>query len=299
MKRASSLLARMSLLALLAATACAEGVQPSLGRYTRLADFPLYFLSSSDGGEYSQLFVVTSVASGTSASGELLLAGLPGASSLAADTAGQLYMTHALEAPLGKLSRYDTASASLKQIIVDLSYPTAVTVDSFNQAYVLENGRSRVLRLSGAGRLQNLAESGIESPEVGTMDGSDNIYLTTAGSNDVARLTPDGQLSWITTGSQRTVLAVALDPSGILHLLEVDAATETGQIWQVLADGERRLVLYDLVNPTAMAFDSSGALYVGEGAPAYRISRLVAGEEVRRAVVNTEGEVVAIAFTPY
>jgi sugar lactone lactonase YvrE len=289
----------LALLVLSSTVACGEPNASSLGRFGREANFPLYYLVSGDSASSGAIYRVAEVAAGETAASELVVDGLTSPSGLAEDSAGNLFVTETLPGPDGSVKRIAAGTTTPRPLILDLSYPTGIAVDSFNQIYVLENGRDRVLRLSAHGRLETLVDSGIGSPETGTMDLNDNLFISEAESTAITMVHPDGALEAVAPDVATGINGIAVDSSGRLHVLVVDIAAQTGRILCAETPGVYVEVATDLVNPTAIAFDSANALYVAEGAPANRISRIVAGETTRRAVVEADGEPVAIAFTPF
>lgn len=260
------------------------------------ADFPLFFVAGAT-LETGSLYKVEALTGGSAVTARLVRGGLVAPGGLAQDHAGNLYVAEALPEPEGRVLRLSPDGGAPVPVIVGLSYPTGVVLDTFNQIYAIENGRQRVTKLGATGELSGFKTTELASPESGVMDAQDALYLVEAGTSVVSRLAPTGERA-VLTAEVPGLRATAVDATGAVHVLVVDADMATGKVYRV--EGLDRLVVVteDLVNPLALAFDGENALYVAEGAPAQRISRLGAGETTRRVIVTTEGEPRSLTFTP-
>lgn len=257
----------------------------------------MYFIAGGATPGSGALYKVSEVSTGQVVTSELILSELTAPSGLTMDTAGNIYFTETLPFPDGKIRKIAANKAEARDYIQNLDYPTGVAIDTFNQLYVLENGQRRVLRHLATGAFETFADTEIGSPEVGTIDIRDNLYLLESEPTAVSRIDPRGGREML-TAPDANLRDMALDMSGIVHLLQVDVDSGLGKILRVTGDATEDVVV-DLINPTAIAFDGANALYIAEGSPANRISRYAAGETVRRIIVTMNVEPNAIIFTPF
>lgn len=290
--------AMLALALLPVAFACSAERESTIGRFGRVAEFPLYYMTGGDTPESGALYRVSEVSIGQVVGSELVATGFTAPGGLAQTSTGLVLVPQALAAPDGKILSVEPQSGTVREVLVDLDYPTGVAVDAFNQLYVIENGRRRVLKKDATGAVTVFKGADIGSPEVGVMDAADNLYLVESENDLVSRIDPSGVRSALTP-AMTGIRDLAIDAAGVLHVLWVDADLGTGTILKYGAEAAAEAVVVDLINPLAIAFDSANALYVAEGAPENRISRLGAGELSRRVIVHTAGEPQALLFTPF
>ncbi len=258
----------------------------------------MYFIAGGDAPGTGALYQVEEVSRGQAVSSTILLSGLTGPTGLTHDFTGHVFVTETLPFPEGKIKKATIKSRTVDDYIVDLDYPTGIAVDSFNQVYVVENGKKRVTRLLGTGKFEVFRQENLGSPEVGQMDAADNLYLLESDFSVVSRI-DSHQNREVISPAVKNIRDIALDASDIPHILVVDMDLGIGEVLRVVDANTTESVVGGLINPTAIAFDSANALYISEGSPANRITRYVIGEEVRRVIVTLDVEPNAITFTPY
>lgn len=114
--------------------------------------------------------------------------------------------------------------------------------------------------------------------------GNLNTFPVQAGSSNVYKITPSGQIK-VSVAGFSAVLGVAFDSQARLYVLEMSNVTGgpapfTGDVVRINDDGTRTTIASGLMFPTAMTFGPDGALYVsnvGFGGPpgAGQILRIV------------------------
>ena len=158
--------------------------------------------------------------------------------------------------------------------------------------YAVEPNHGEVDRITTHGRITRLidvsASQGHVVPTVITRHGG-NFYIGNlgrfpqdAGSSNIWKITPGGQISLYATGFNM-VLGVAFDRRGRLYVLQNSAAPApapgTGSVVRLSRDGTRRATLVDgLFLPTGMTFGPDGNLYisnVGFGPPPVGLGQIL------------------------
>ena len=274
-----------------------KGSESTLGKFSRSAQFPMHYIAGGDTPGSGSLFRVAEVSVGQTVASEWLLDGLTAPGGITQDFAGNIFVSETLPEPDGRVLKVEPGSTELIEVVTGLDYPTGVAIDSFNQLYVLENGKQRVLKLEATGILQEFGSGDISSPEEAIFDSSDNLFLVEAGSQIVSKIDPSGNrtvISPVVSG----ILDTAINSAGRIFVLETNQEEGTGKVNKVIDSSSTEEILTELISPLAIIFDSANALYVAEGAPANRISRFVEGESNRRVIISTEGEPRGITFSP-
>ena len=133
--------------------------------------------------------------------------------------------------------------------ISDLAFPYGVAIDSSGNLYIADYGNNVVEKVTSAGQLSVIAGNGtqgvvaegtatateLDSPEGVAVDSSGNVYIADSGNNVIEKVTPTGQLSiFAGTGTCGALPA---------------AGTATNA---------------DLCNPSGVAVDSSGNVYIAD-----------------------------------
>ena len=102
-----------------------------------------------------------------------------------------------------------------------------------------------------------------------------------AGSSNIWKITPGGQISLYATGFNM-VLGLTFDRRGRMYVLQNSAAPAptpgTGSIVRIGRDGRRTVIIDSLFLPTGMTFGPDGNLYVsvvGFGAPPVGLGQIL------------------------
>jgi uncharacterized protein (DUF1800 family)/sugar lactone lactonase YvrE len=161
-----------------------------------------------------------------------------------------------------------------------LLHPTALALDGAGNLYISDTGNSRVVMVPNEQGTLNSADmspvpiSGLVSPSPRgmAMDGSGNLYVTDSANGDVIEIPAGG-------GARITVVSGLASPYG----LALDAALNVyvagnNQVIEYLYPGYSTTVTIggSYNNPTAVAVDASGAVYVADAGNA-RIVRVAGG----------------------
>jgi sugar lactone lactonase YvrE len=277
---------------------CSIEHESTIGQFTTVANFPMYYLVGGDDPKSGALYKVSEVSEGQTVESELVASGFTSTGSPAQDTAGNIYIPEVLPEPDGRILKLAQKTTEAKEFIVDLDYPTGVALDTFNQLYVIENGKHRVMKNDASGMITAFKDTEIHSPEMGIIDDEDNLYLVETGASVVSKTNASG-VRKVVTPTIDGIISVAIDAAGVINILTVDANEGTGKILRVIDENTTNEVVTGLINPLSFAFDSANAMYIAEGAPANRISRYASGESSRRVIVNTVDEPRALIFTPF
>jgi sugar lactone lactonase YvrE len=271
--------------------------ESTLGKYSRDANFPMHYIAGGDIPGNGALYRIDEVSVGQSVASDFVIGGLTAPGGLVQDFSGNIYISETLPEPDGRILKLRPDGNEFIEVITGLDYPTGVAVDSFNQLYVLENGKQRILKFDAIGVLSEFIGSEISSPEDGVFDSNDNLFLVEASGQIVSKISPNGErtiVSPIITG----LLDTSLNSGGRIFVLETNQYEGTGKVLKVTDSSTTEEILTDLVSPLAIIFDNANALYIAEGAPANRISRYIEGEANRRVIITTEGEPRGITFSP-
>lgn len=162
-----------------------------------------------------------------------------------------------------------------------------VAVDSVGNLYLAESYALRVRKVNAAGVITTLAGNGNQSyngdniPATNAgmdvrgvaVDSAGNVFIADASNGRIRKVAPNGIVTSIaTTAGFPTAIAVA--PDGVVHF--VDGArirkVVAGSIQPVAGTGEYGFqgdhgpaLSARLANPSGIAFDSSGNLYIADG----------------------------------
>jgi hypothetical protein len=274
-----------------------KGGESTLGKYNRDANFPMHYIAGGDTPGSGSLYRIDEVSVGQSVASDFVIGGLTAPGGLIQDFAGNIYVSETLPQPDGRILKLRPNSSEFIEVINGLDYPTGIAVDSFNQLYVLENGKQRILKLDAIGVLSEFIASEISSPEEGVFDNNDNLFLVEASGQIVSKISPSGERS-VVTPVISGLLDTSINSGGRIFVLETDQDEGTGKVLKVNDSTSTEEILSDLISPLAIIFDNANALYIAEGAPANRISRYIEGEASRRVIITTEGEPRCITFSP-
>ena len=200
-----------------------------------------------------------------------------------------------------------------------LSGPSAVAVDSSNNLYIADTSNERVRRVSPAGVITTFAGDGqsngfggegepatfipLDSPQGVAADNAGNVYVADTYHNRVLQVDDSGDMRTVAgTGTPSPFglngpLGIAVDPNGNLYIADslnqrVEMLSASGAISTVAGTGTSGFsgdggpaVSAELSDPSAVAADSSGNLYIAD----------TGNNRIR--VVSPDGTIVTIAGT--
>ena len=180
------------------------------------------------------------------------------------------------------------APGVINTLAFHLVNPVAITVDTVGNAYYLDAGSG-----PGQGSLNEIQfatnaklvlfppGAGLDVPTALALDAAGNFYIADSALNQIQRYDVNGNLSVFASGLVSPT-ALAIDSFGNVYVAEGGSAHA---IVEIQPGGEQRIIAGQgnalipdsvpatsarLVQPTALAFDSKGVLYVADKG-AYRV----------------------------
>lgn len=167
-----------------------------------------------------------------------------------------------------------------------LNSPSGVAVDSSGDVFVADAGNGAIRKVSAAGVVTTLATS-LNSPEGVAVDSSGTVYVADTNDNEIREISPSGAVTTLAgsptaghsdgTGagaSFNNPYGVAVDSAGDVFVAdtgnnEIRMITPTGAVTTLAgstshgsSDGTGSSASF--FNPTAVAVDSSGNVYVAD-----------------------------------
>ncbi|GAC1321976.1 MAG: hypothetical protein NVSMB2_19100 [Chloroflexota bacterium] len=157
--------------------------------------------------------------------------------------------------------------------------------------FVLDRGRTRILRLDGEGRATrfiDLQPYGTYGPNGLAVDARGNVYMADTGSNRILVFTPDGALlrtigtAGAELGQLKQPMALSFGPDGALYVTDFENnrlarwdaglhATNTwpltGHAWGVSVDNLNRVFVPDADHQVVRMFSARGDLLAEIGGP--------------------------------
>jgi len=149
-----------------------------------------------------------------------------------------------------------------------LAAPTAVTVDSAGNAYVLEAGTTPgtadlLLIPTGGGAPQTVIPqgAGLVTPSALAIDSAGNFFIADGTHGTVARFGADGTINTSYVTGLDTPTAIYLDGFDNLFIAQ---AGSIHNVIEVYAAGSRRTISASFVSPSGLALDLNGILYIAD-----------------------------------
>jgi sugar lactone lactonase YvrE len=185
-------------------------------------------------------------------------------SGVAVDGAGNLYL-----ADFSAGIAYEINTLGVKtQIATGLSFPTGVAVNGAGVVYVASSGDGRIIMLTPlpTGVYTQSTLTTVPGAQGLAVDGSGNLYAGVYSSgNSVIKISPAGLQTTVGTVTTGGAWGVAVDASGTVYAADyvtgvIDQFSPSGSSYTVstLASG--------LTNPSGLAMDAKGNLYVDQSA---------------------------------
>lgn len=149
--------------------------------------------------------------------------------------------------------------------------PVGLAFDAVGNLYVANDNRGgydgapQMSMVSPTGQVSAFGPvGGLSFPELITIDPTGNLYVASAGSNSVKKVTPQGVVSTLPY-SFYTPHGVVLDALGNLYVSnDADYVNGAGTVVKVTPLGQITTLLTGLYSPGGLAFDTAGNLYVAD-----------------------------------
>jgi uncharacterized protein (TIGR03437 family) len=180
----------------------------------------------------------TGIAGNAGDGGPAPLAQLSSPSSVALDSAGNLYIA-------------DTGNSRIRSVSPDgqiagrttlgLLSPVYAIPDSAGGVYIADEAQGEILR-AGPNGVPATILTGLKSPHGLALDGQGNLYFTESGAACVRRMTPDGTLTSLADGAWNTPRGVAVNSAGQIFVADsglqrIFAIDASGQVMPIAGTG--------------------------------------------------------------
>jgi hypothetical protein len=157
---------------------------------------------------------------------------------------------------------------TVNTIASSLAAPTAITVDSAGNAYVLEAGNvsgaaDLLLLPAGGGAPQTVIPqgAGLLTPSAVAIDSTGNFFIADATHGTIARFGADGTINTNYVTGLDTPTAIYADGFDNLSIAQAGA---THNVIEVYAAGSRRTISASFVSPSGLFLDLNGILYIAD-----------------------------------
>ncbi len=191
------------------------------------------------------------------------LTGLSGASFLAFDGSGNLYVNN--DGPTGvgtTISKFPPGATTASATLSGVHAPEAMIFDSSGNLYV-SNGDKNTVSVFAPGATNPTATlNGLSSPNIMVLDGKGNLYVANGGNNTVSVFAPGATTPTATLTGLDLPQAMAIDSSGNLYVTNLYPGL--GTTVSKFAPGALTptATLTGVSTPVALIFDGNGELYV-------------------------------------
>jgi thiol-disulfide isomerase/thioredoxin/sugar lactone lactonase YvrE len=179
-------------------------------------------------------------------------------------------------------------------IFASLNQPSALAVDGAGNIYIGDSGNARIRKVAADGTIATVAELRAGGLAV---DASGNVYVSDTAGHRIRKITPDGKTITVAgTGTPGSTgdggpaasaqlagpAGLALDTDGNLYIADkgnhrVRKMVADGTILLVAGNGsagfsgDRSLAVFaQLKEPTSVAVDAAGSVYIADGAARIR-----------------------------
>lgn len=173
------------------------------------------------------------------------------------------------------IAEFSPAGTFLGIFATGLNHPSGMALDQFGNLYVSNDGDGTILEFSPAGGTGTVFASGLKNPEGLAFDAGGSLFVSVAGANAIDKIDTQRQVSAFATADAgaddiNDPMGLAFDAAGNLYVANSGIST----IEKFTPDGVGSLFASNgsdpnnptdptgLYNPAALAFDSSGNLYV-------------------------------------
>lgn len=205
--------------------------------------------------------------------------------SIEIDAAGDTFYA---DADADAVLEFPPNSSTAVDIGTGLSKPAGVAVDGAGNVFIADTGNNRVVEVPMVdGKLSNSAQvtlaaaadskgnatpiagAALNAPAGVAVDGAGDLFIADTGNNRVVAIPYNG--SWnlpaaAAVGSALTgPLAVVADPLGNIYVAN-SGAGQIDKIFSPFSEPTQQLVAVGFGNPTGLALDASGSLFVADQA---------------------------------
>ena len=153
----------------------------------------------------------------------------------------------------GTIWKFD--SAATKEIFVTgLNDPRGLTIDKYQNLYVVEFGASRVTKINLKSKVSTVLATGLQTPSVVAVDSFGDVYVNQEGTKNVVRVR---DMKVINTYTSRPT-AIAFGVNDIMLVGLFDAA-------KILFGAAPDSQSASVTEPVMITTDANGRVYVAEG----------------------------------
>jgi len=252
------------------------------------------------------------------------ITGIPSASDVAVDRAGNIYATtgqYVRKVAIGGTVVTIAGSGAAPYFGGDdgpatsarLHSPSGLTVDVAGNWYIADTANNRVRRINPAGVITTIAGTGdagstgdnglatlaeLNSPRSVAVDSQHNVYIADTGNNSIRKITPGGTITTVAGVQLSDPEYVAVDSNGSLYIADAG----NGRVLKLTSGGAVSTLML-AQQPSSITFDSSGNIYVADGtrvsktSPSGSLSTVLSGLNSPRGLGVTESGDLIFADT--
>jgi DNA-binding beta-propeller fold protein YncE len=205
----------------------------------------------------------------------LLNSGLNSPTSVAVDSAGNVYIA---DRNSGSIKKWNRASNTTNTLVsTGLSLPNAVAVDIVGNVYIADSGNAAIKKWSVAnGLVSTVVGSSLVTPYGVAVDPAGNVYIADSGNNAIKKWSvADSNVITLVSSGLSQPIGVAADVAGNVYI----ADTFNGAIkkWNSANSNITTLVASGLSTPAGIAVDGAGNVYIAN----------VNGQNIRKWTATT------------
>ena len=173
------------------------------------------------------------------------------------------------------IAEFSPNGTSMGIFATGLKHPSGMALDQYGNLFVSNDSNGTIMEFPPTGGTGTVFAAGLNNPEGLAFDSAGNLYVSVAGTNAIDKINPQGQISPFATADAgddniNDPMGLAFDASGNLYVANsgintIEEFTPAGAGSVFASNGSDPNNPTDptgLYNPAALAFDSSGDLYV-------------------------------------
>jgi len=185
-----------------------------------------------------------------------------GATAVAEDSSGNLYLAYFDNTDVYKLSLPDGTESVIP---TGLSSAWGEAFDTSGNLYVSAGASGVINRIDPSGAVSPFA-TGLPSPAGLAFDSSGNLFVSSQNSGTISEITPSGAVSTFVTLPGRQYPCLAFDASGNLYASD-QYEFDPWVVDRITPDGSVSTFGGGFCEPRSLVFDQSGNLYVDNWGP--------------------------------